>query len=233
MKIYFCFLFVLGFSFIGKGQEYNFLNYNEPARLNLNSNTSAGSVLIKSDKDKNLTDSLKRRSLIYKAVQNSKTGFFKNKVDYSLNAGFLVGTGFSKSFFTTQYLVPTATVQLSKKIKTNIGIGYAYQRYNGRLYLPEGELTDGIVSTQTLFGYSSLVYSLTDRTDIVGSIIFAYGQSKSSSELNSQTMNYKEATLGVNYKLTDHISINAQVGYGNYPTQCLFSPSGMNFLSYP
>lgn len=158
-------------------------------------------------------------------AQNSYQTNKKNKnfsdglgaVDYSFNVGTQVGTSFNNSYYLSNYFSPNAKLDLTKRFSVVIGVGASYtQMHNVPIYNNELSIEHINTSQTSLFTYVSGIYKLTPKVNLNATILFeeAMINTPGAPTMHNQ---YKDVSLGINYNINNHFSINAQMNFSDSP----------------
>jgi len=139
--------------------------------------------------------------------------------DYSFNVGSSVGSSFNNSFYFNNYFSPNAKFDLTKKVSLVVGVGVSYTQLNNfPVYNNEfkNERTDG--SQTSFFTYASGIYKLNNKVNLNATVYLedAIINTPNSPALSQQ---YKDVSVGINYNVNKHFSINAQMQLSNRPYQ--------------
>ncbi len=167
----------------------------------------------------------------------------EKKVDYSLSTGtsFFSSPGYASG--SSFYLAPEFKLKLSPKFRVNAGIMLAQNRFNfsaptslfgeKSVVVKSGPSYDGVV-------YATGNYALNSRLTFSGSIVKSFTPGGNSSQDAAWRNSFQMMSLGVDYKLSEHVSIgggirmiqsngfNPYTGYNyNYMAPGLgFNPTG-------
>ena len=146
------------------------------------------------------------------------------KVDYSLNTGtsiFSMGSMGSGSMY---YVAPEFSYQFSPKFRFRGGVMFTQQNFkanpdnldmksNYQYYVPSGPSTTV---------YASGDYQVNSRLSLTGTLIKNFSDNRYSQ--NGFDNSYQMMSMGLNYKITDHLHFGAGVS--------LYQGSGLNSLYY-
>ncbi len=151
---------------------------------------------------------------------NKSNKAFSNKLgaaNYSFNVGSQVGTSFNNSYYLSNYFSPNAKIDLTKKLSLVVGVGVAYTQLHGiPVYNNEvnNEVTNASVTS--FYTYASGIYQLNQKVNVNATILLedAMVNSPGSPTLQKQ---YKDVSFGINYNVTNHFSINAQMHFSDRP----------------
>ncbi len=149
---------------------------------------------------------------------------FKKKVDYSLSTGtsFFTSPGYASG--SSFYLAPELKLKLSPKFKVEAGIMLMQNRFN--LNTPTSIFGEQSVVVKPGPSYGGVVYASgnyapNSRLTLSGSLIKSFSPDGSNYQMGLQN-SYQMMSLGVSYKLSEHISIGGGVhvmqfnGYNPY-----------------
>ncbi|HEY4785419.1 MAG TPA: hypothetical protein VIH57_05195 [Bacteroidales bacterium] len=157
---------------------------------------------------------------------------FVKKIDYTFSTGtsFFTSPGYASG--SSFYLAPEFKLKLSPKFRVNAGIMLAQNRFN--INMPTslfGEKSVVVKSSPTYDGvaYASGSYSLNSRLTFSGSIIKSFSPDGSYSDNVAWRNSFQMMSLGVDYKLSDHMSIGGGV---HFLQSSGFNPyTGYNYMS--
>jgi len=156
------------------------------------------------------------------------------KPEYSFNVGSQVGTSFNNSYYWTNYFSPNAKIDLTKKLSVVVGVGTSYSQLNGNIfsYTNELSLQNQNLQQTSFFTYASGIYKLTPKINVNATVFYEnatiYG--KNTPVINKQ---YKDVSVGINYNVNKHFSINAQMQFSNYPRNNFYNNGFSNFGTTP
>jgi hypothetical protein len=132
------------------------------------------------------------------------------KIDYSLSTGtsYLYAPGFAKG--STFYVAPEFKMNLSPKFKVDAGVMLSQNRFN---YSQATLVPSSSVVLRSGPGYSGAVYAngnyaVNNKLTFTGSIYKDFSPN-SPYQNSSANSSLQMMSLGVHYKLSDHISIGA------------------------
>lgn len=138
-----------------------------------------------------------------------------------ISASVIVGTGVnfsgnSRSTSFTTFIAPKINYQLSKKFKINVGLMHYTATPNTGFFMNPNEAIINR-SNKSISGNLIFVggeYQLNKKVILSGAVMM------DASGLNNKQNNYKAASFGVDYKVSEHSSIKFETtisnGQGNY-----------------
>lgn len=208
-------------SFCLKAQEMNFIKISDLKTDTLSSSDFYSSIIINQSNNSILIN----KDSIYPSIYKKN---IKKDTNFGLSLGTSVGTSFQNSFMSNHYVSPFFKKELISKFSLVVGANYAFSHFNNMpiFYSPfeHGTNTGNLHSLGT---YSSLIYKLNRKTDLLTSV--SVEQNNFSFE-NNQKFNrtFNEMALGVNYKVNSNFSIGAQMNFGNKPySSGFYTPNGV------
>jgi hypothetical protein len=150
------------------------------------------------------------------------------KMHYSLSigTGFYAGSTNYYGNYTT--IAPSLNYQATPKLNIEVG-GVLSRGYNNYLKVPSfGNASNLAYQSNQVFIYSQGNYMLSNKLALTGSV-FTTVNSGNSATTAPFYQDYKGATMGLNYKITNSMFIGAQfnVTHGNY----LYNQYGMPFAT--
>ncbi len=152
---------------------------------------------------------------------NKKNKSFSNGLgaaDYSFNVGSQVGTTFKNSYYFSNYFAPSARLDLTKRVSVEAGIGTQLTQLNNLPVLKSdlsAESLDGTITS--FFAYASGNYKLTEKVNFNATVMYEDAMLKGQNNSVALNKQYKDVSLGLNYNITNHFSINAQMQLSNRP----------------
>jgi hypothetical protein len=168
--------------------------------------------------------------------KNTKKSFSEGlgKPEYSFNASSQVGTSFNNSYYWSNYFSPNAKIDFTKRLSVVVGVGASYSQLNGNMlsYNNEISLQNQNLQQTSFFSYASGMYKLTAKVNVNATVFYenATIQGKNSPVINKQ---YKDVSVGVNYNVTKHFSINAQIQFSSRPHNNFYNNGYSNFSTTP
>lgn len=150
---------------------------------------------------------------------NKNNGFSSGlgAVDYSFNLGSQVGSSFNNSYYLSNYFSPNAKINLTNKFSIVVGVGASFtQMHNVPVYNNEFNIELANTSQTSLFTYASGIYKLNQKVNINATILLEEAMTNipGSPTLHNQ---YKDVSLGINYNVNKHFTINAQMQFSDRP----------------
>ncbi len=154
------------------------------------------------------------------STQTKKNSAFSNGLgaaDYSFNVGSQVGTSFNNSYYLSNHFSPNAKINLTKKLSLVVGVGVSYTQMNN-IPIYNNELgKEFINASQTSFyTYASGIYKLNSKVNVNATILLEDAMINSPGTPTLQKQ-YKDVSVGINYNVTPHFTINAQMQFSDRP----------------
>lgn len=147
-------------------------------------------------------------------LDNSQsTPSFQKKIDYSFSTGtsFFSSPGYAHG--SSFYLAPEFKMNLSPKFKVDAGIMLMQNRFNWNPPTSVFGERSVVVKSGPSYGgvlFASGNYQLNSRLTFSGCIVKSFSPDGSSYQAGMQN-SYQMMSLGVDYKLSDHITIGGGV----------------------
>ncbi|MCK9209001.1 MAG: hypothetical protein M0P66_17955 [Salinivirgaceae bacterium] len=145
---------------------------------------------------------------------------------YHLTIGSQVVFGSNHLFFMNHYINPTAKFDLTKKFSVIAGVGTSFTQFSGLPMLTsEGSITKTDMNITHLYAYAIGLYQLNPKLNLtVGAAVNQDFIKTESPVFNTTTNKYKDVMLGIDYKVSRHISFNAQMQFSDNPYRQYFHP---------
>jgi len=167
-------------------------------------------------------------------IQKNSSLFNRNRMSFSVEAGFGV-IGSKKNATTFSYISPYMSYMVTPRFKLDVG-GVIQQGISG-FSNNEFNSFGGNGTNYMLFARGD--YLVTNRLIISGAVYKTFNNSKS---VNPELLSNKKNTLdnyginvGVDYKVTEHLTIGAQINFSNRNNnpyyQSQMNPYGGGFQS--
>jgi hypothetical protein len=150
----------------------------------------------------------------------------------NVNVGSQVGTSFNNNYWFTNYIAPTVNFDLTKRFTLQLSTGVAYTSMHN---MPAYEAPDGSfmspVNSISAFARVSGLYKLNEKTMLSGSALF---EQTTISYTNPSASQYylNDFSIGVHYKPTANVHLNASFGVSNGPVNN-FNSTGYGAGGYP
>jgi len=138
--------------------------------------------------------------------------------DYSFNVGTEVGTSFKDSYYFSNYFSPNVTFDVTKRFSIVAGIGVRYTQLNNMpIYNSEFKYEPTNATLTSFYTYASGIYKLTPKVNLNATVLFEDGTLNYPETSMAMKNQYKDLSFGVNYNVTRHFSINAQMHMSDRP----------------
>jgi hypothetical protein len=148
------------------------------------------------------------------------------RLSYSmeLGAGFFSGSSLFSGTYTN--IAPSINYLVSPKL--NIEVGGVFTTGNTNFNQNSMLKSNPNLSPQTnqFFVFTNGQYALTNRLMLTGSFYSTLNSNKSQ-QINPYFLDYRGMDLGLNYKLTEHMSLGAQFRMSNGYSDNLFDQTGI------
>jgi hypothetical protein len=157
----------------------------------------------------------------FQPVQKNKTN---DSIQYHLNVGTQFWAGGKHLYGNNNFISPSVSFDVSKRLTVTGGIGMAYSNMKVPLFV-NSELKSGqTLNIISAFGYASGNYKYNERLNLHGTVLLQQDQVKFASN-NQAQMQYKDMLVGFDYKVAPGFTFSAQMGFSNRPG---YSPLIMN-----
>ncbi len=136
----------------------------------------------------------------------------------NVNVGTQVGTTFNHQYWFTNYVAPSVSYNLTKRFSLILSTGVAYTSYHnsGVIETPDGNYIPA-VNSMSLFAGASGIYKLNDKTSLSGNVFVERLNVENQNNMNSR-YNVNDFSVGVHYKPTSNLYLNASFGVSNAPS---------------
>jgi hypothetical protein len=144
--------------------------------------------------------------------QNFAPSFNNQRVHYSLN----LGTSYIGGLGTFTTIAPDINYQLTPKLNMEVGGMFVsgYGNFSQIGAVGNGSQSSIIHSTNQSLIYAKGQYYLSNRLTITGSL-FKTMNNAASQQVNPYFMDYKGMNIGLDYKISQHMSFGAQFNMSN------------------
>jgi len=159
-------------------------------------------------------------------IKKSEPALKQPKLNYSmeLGAGFVSGSSLFSGTYTN--IAPSINYMVSPKL--NIEVGGVFTTGTTNFSQNSMLKSNPNLSPQTnqFFVFTNGQYALNKRLMLTGSFYTTLNSNKTQ-QINPYFLDYKGMDLGLNYKLTEHMSIGAQFRISNGYNDNLFDQTGI------
>jgi hypothetical protein len=153
----------------------------------------------------------------------------KDRISTSITAGTSVSFSSDKNNYFSTFIAPKINYQLSQKFRLNVGLMHFISYPN---VLPLGNNKEN-TSVACKRNYSANLlfvggeYQLNEKLIVSGTVMMNAGS------VNTMQNNYKAASIGLDYKVSEHSSIGIRAGISQGNQDYMFNPNRNTFDSYP
>jgi hypothetical protein len=154
-----------------------------------------------------------------KPIKNEKL-----HLSLDVGAGVMGSKHFSGAY---TYIAPNLSYLLTPKLKIEIGAAFISGNYN--FYKLSNESSSKVqLKNDQLFLFTKGQYLLTNRLILSGTV-YKTINTNASAQINPYFLDYKGMSVGLDYKISEHMSFGAQFNFSNGTQNDLLYQGGTGF----
>lgn len=152
--------------------------------------------------------------------------------DIHLSVNSSLGTAANHAFFLQNSFTPSINFDVTKRFSTQFGVGTCFSTYtNYPVLTTDMQVENQNFNLTTVYAYVAGNYKLKPKMNLYTMVLVEDATLNYKSNIAAIRKQYKDVTVGLNYKISSKVTINAEFNISDHPyngfTSYSYQPFGL------